>query len=265
MSEAPNSTVLEILARSTVFQSVPSGDLERLSARCTHQRFRRGAPIMSFGDAGDSLAVVGRGRIKGTIPSPNGDGEFLIGVMWPGDCFGEVAVFDQKARAGTATAVTECEVVFVPRVELLAMMERRPAVSIRLVETVCDKLRTACELSLSLRFLDVPSRLYRRLLYLGRFDTRRDGNGIRIQHGLSQRELADSIGASREALNKVMGDWKRAGFVEFGRGYVVVVDPAALAMRIPASVRQGSLLECSEERPLEHMAHPVGRGGKIRS
>lgn len=264
MPEAPNSTILGILARSRVFQTVPAGDLERLALHCTPGRYRRGAAILQTGEPGDMLVVVGRGRVKGTIPSPDGDGEFLIGMLWPGDCFGEIAVFDYRARAAAATAVTECEVVLVPRAELLSLMERRPAVAIRLVESVCEKLRTAVELSLCLRFLDVPSRLYRRLLDLGRYDSRREGNGVRIQHGLSQRELADSIGASREALNKVLGEWKRAGLVDGGRGYIVVLDASALAMRIPASARQGSLLGSSDDDgPPEQPVTPSGRGSKV--
>jgi len=251
MSESPTTVSLGILSRSRVFQAVPSGDLERLASRCSYERYRRGAVIMRLGDPGDALLVVGRGRVKATLPSPNADGEFIIGLLWPGDVMGELAVFDRNARAISAVAVTEAEVLFVPRTELMTLLERRPAVATRLLETVCEKLRTALELSLSIRFLDVQSRFYRRLIHLGRYDSRRDGSGIRIQHGLSQRELADSIGASREALNKLFGEWKRAGLLEYGRGFVVVRDPAALTMRLPPSLRQDPILECFDTRPLE--------------
>ena len=257
MGESLIDLSLGILSRSRVFQKLPSGDLERLAPRCAYERFRRGSTIARFGESTNSLMVVGRGRVKGTIPSPDGDGEFIVSLFWPGDVFGEVAFFDNRLRAGTAVAVTECEVLFVPRTELFAMMERRPTVAIRLAESVCDKLRIALELSLSMRFLDVPSRFYRRLVHLGRFDSRPDGAGVRIHHGLSQRELADSIGASREALNKLFGEWKRAGLLDHGRGYVVVRDPAALAMRLPPAVRQGSLIEASESRLVDVAVGPT--------
>jgi CRP-like cAMP-binding protein len=262
MGEAASNLSLGILSRSRVFQGIPSGDLERLAPRCTLERYRRGAVIVRLGEPTNSLIVVGRGRVKGSLPSPNGDAEFIVSLFWPGDVFGEVAVFDNQARAGCAIAVTECEILFVPRAELFAMMERRPTIAIRLAESLCDKLRTALDLSLSLRFLDVPARFYRRLLYLGRFDSRREGSGIRIHHGLSQRELADSIGASREALNKLFGEWKRAGLLEYGRGYVVVTDPAALSMRVPPAIRQGPMIEACEAGPAEAGAAPARRSGK---
>jgi CRP/FNR family transcriptional regulator, cyclic AMP receptor protein len=259
MGEKPNDPTFRILATSRVFQVAPSSDLERLASHCLCERYRRGAEIVRRGAPGDSLAVLGRGRVKNILPSPTGEAEFVTAMFWPGDVFGEIAAFDRRARAGTVIAVTEAEVVFVPRTELMSLLERRPAVAIRLIESLCEKLRASLDLSLGMRFLDVASRFYQRLLYLSRFDAHRDGIAVRIQHGLSQQELADSIGASREALNKVISDWKRAGLVEWGRGYVVVNDPALLAQRISPSVRNEAFLGMSA---VEQMLAADGDGSK---
>ncbi|HEY2772899.1 MAG TPA: Crp/Fnr family transcriptional regulator [Candidatus Binatia bacterium] len=256
MAESASDISLAILKRAHVLEVAPAADLERLAQRCTVQRFRRGSEIIRRSAPGEALIVVGRGRIKATVPSPNGDGEFLIGVYWPGQAFGEIPMFDPSAQPAAATAVTEAEVVFVPRADLLSLMERRPAVAIRMVEALCDQLRSAVELNLSLRFLDLPSRFYQRLAYLSRHDSRRDGASLLIHHGLSQQELADSIGASREGLNKLIADWKRAGLIESGRGFVHITDWAALAERMPSAVRQnfsfeddGGLTEPPRRRP----------------
>lgn len=222
---------------SPIFQVAPSADLERLAARCLCERYRRGAEIVRRGAPGDALGVLGRGRVKTLLPSPDGEGEFIVAMFWSGDVFGEIAAFEQPSYGASTIAITECEVAFVPRGDLLSLLERRPAVAVRLLEALASKLRAAFDLSLSMRFLDVPSRFYQRLLYLSRFDSRPDGNAVRIQHGLSQQELADSIGASREALNKVISDWKKAGLIEWGRGHIIVRDPANLAQRIPPSAR----------------------------
>jgi len=264
MAEPLTETRVRILAGARVFEDLPSGDLERLAVHSECKRFRRGAVITQRGEATDSLMVVGRGRLKGTIPSPNGNGEFIVILFSQGEVFGEVAVFDRQVRAGTAVAVTECEILFVPRTELFAVMEQRPALAIRLAESICLKLRVALELALCLRYLDVPSRLYRRLLYLARFDSRPDGAGVRIQHGLSQRELADSIGASREALNKFLGEWKRAGLIDFGRGFVVMRDSAALSAQVSPPIREGVRIGASENRPVEMAASGEPAGSELR-
>ena len=237
MAEKPVNPCLGILSRSRVFQAAPCADLEGLALRCVVERYRRGEQIVQRGVPGDALVVVGRGRAKATLPAPGADAELVVSLLWPGDLFGEAELFDRQVRTATAIAVTEVEVAFVPRIEFLALLERRPAVAVRLAEALCDKLRIAREMTISLRFLDIPSRLYRQLLYLGQYDSRPEAGGVHIQHGLSQQELADSIGASREALNKIISDWKRAGVLEWGRGFVVLPDPGALQRRLPHALR----------------------------
>lgn len=232
-----------ILRSAPAFQSVPLPELERLAARCTLQRFRRGAHVMRRGAPGESLLVVGRGRLKATLASPTADGEFLCGMFWPGDTFGELSIFGPRQRPVSATALTDCEILFVPREHLLALLERRPAVIVRLIEQLCDRLRNTIDMNMGLRYLDLHTRLYQRLLLLSRHDTHVETGGIRIQHGLSQQELADSIGASREGLNKLLSEWKKAGLIETGRGYTTVLDPAGLASRVALSARKDFLLD----------------------
>lgn len=250
MTDRTKDSVLGVLALSPIFQAAPSSDLERLAPRCLYERYRRGAEIVRRGTPGDSLGVLGRGRLKTLLPSPDGEAEFIIAMLWPGDVFGEIAAFEHPAYGASTVAITESEVVFVPRTELIATLERRPAVAIKLLEALAAKLHVTCDLSLSMRFLDVPSRFYQRLLYLSRYDARRENGTVRIQHGLSQQELADSIGASREALNKVISDWKRAELIEWGRGFIVIRDPATLAQRLPPAARNPATMAIDAESTL---------------
>lgn len=242
MLDASPTNALEILRTCPALQVAPSADLERLASNCTVHRYRRGATVLQRGAVWDSLMVLGRGRLKITALSPDAKGDLIVGLLRPGDVFGELSVFHRLPMIAVLQAVSESEAVFVPRADLMALMERRPAVAVALLEVLCEKLRLAVDMIVNLRFLDMPSRLFRRLQLLGRLDARREGPAIRIQHGLSQQELADSIGASREALNKLLSEWRREGLVEYGRGYVVVVDGNGLLRRLPAQVRQHNAL-----------------------
>jgi CRP/FNR family cyclic AMP-dependent transcriptional regulator len=248
MTESQNELTFGILSRSRVFQNLPSAELFRLSTRCSYERYRRGAAIRRDGDARDALVVLGRGRVKASLASPTADGELIVGLLGSGEVFGEPSLFDGEAKVMSAVALADTEVLFVPRRELLAIIEKTPAIALGLLESVCEKLRLAADMSVSIRYLDVQARFYRRLQYLGRYDAHDDGDGIRIQHALSQRELADSIGVSREALNKLFGEWKRAGLVAYGRGYIVVKDPPALALRLPPALRLNGLIEASDRK-----------------
>lgn len=233
MEFAGSDLKLTFLAQSWLFQAATSGDREWLAPRCTVARYRRGARIVGRGVTGQFLYVVGQGRVKGTLPSPMADGEFVIALLWPGDTFGEASVLEHASAFGNAMAMTDVQLLAVPRADLLEVLARRPELMLRLMGAMADKLRMALDLNLGLRFLDIPARLYRRLLYLARFDSRREADGLVIRHGLSQLELADSIGASREALNKLIGEWKRDGLVEWRRGSVVIRDADALTRRMP--------------------------------
>ncbi len=245
MPESPTDLSLGVLLKSRVFRALPPTELSRLSSRCSYERYRRGSAIRRDGDAQDALVVLGRGRVKASLASPTADGELIVGLLGSGEVFGEPALFDGEAKVMTAVALADTEVVFVPRRELLPVIERVPSIALGLLESVCEKLRLAVEMSVCIRYLDVQARFYRKRQYLGRFDARHDGDGVRIQHALSQRELADSIGVSREALNKLFGEWRRAGLVAYGRGYIVVKDPSGLALRLPPALRMGGLIAAS--------------------
>jgi CRP/FNR family transcriptional regulator, cyclic AMP receptor protein len=249
MQESPNELIVSSLSRCRVFQTLGPAEIGRLAMRCCYERFRRGTIIVrnsSDHDTQEQLVVIGRGRVKVSLASPTADGELIVGLLGSGEVFGEPNLFDGEAKVLLAVALADTEVLFVPRRDLLSIIEKSPAVALCLLESVCEKLRLAVEMSLCIRYLDVQARFYRRLQHLGRYDASLDGDGVRIQHALSQRELADSIGVSREALNKLFGEWKRAGLVAYGRGYIVVKDPSGLAQRLPPALRNGGLIEATD-------------------
>ena len=177
------------------------------------------------------------------LPTPETGSDFLVGIVAPGDIIGEIGVFEGTPRVGSHIAINETEVVVVGREDVLSLVARYPQVAIRLLAELSTKLRLALELGLGMHSLDLPARFYRRLLYFRRTDPREDANGLRIEHGLSQRDLATSIGATREALNRLMKGWKESGFIDYGRGFVVITNPQALEDMLPPSARLGSLLE----------------------
>lgn len=230
---------LEMLRSSWVFQTAGASELQALAGHCTVERYLKGTRIARQGLRGAGLMLLSSGLAKGTVASPDGRGDFLITVIWPGDVFGETVVFERQPALGTVTAITNCDILQVPRAPLLETCHKSPAFTLRLMAAACDKLQTTLDLAVSLRFDDVSSRLYRRIAHFARFESEcaPEGKAIRVHHGLSQQELADSIGASREALNKIVSAWQRAGLVKWGRGEILLNDPAALARQLPPALR----------------------------
>lgn len=227
-----------LLSDSRVFDVLPKEEIERVAARSLYRRLRRGQALTKHGDSVESLIVIGKGCLKAVLPSPEPKSEFLLGTFVRGDVIREIGLFENVPRVGSHLAVIETEVLLVPKTVFFELIEHRPAVARRLLEAVAKKLRLAMELGLALHSLGFPGRFHARLLDLARHGSRPTGDGLRIDHGLSQRELADSIASSREALNRLMTDWKHSGLIDYGRGFVVIRDLKALAAVLPPSFRR---------------------------
>lgn len=241
-SQSPSSIRLGWLRACWVFQPATPAQLAVLAEASQTRHFARRTEIQRRGAPSDHLMVLARGRAKICLPSPDSGAEYIVALATEGTVFGEVAFFDELSRASSLVALSDCEVVTIPRRWFAPFLESNPAVASRLLSLTCDKLRMSLELIHTNRFLDMSARFYRRLQYLALVDSRMTDEGLRIDHGLAQYDLANSIGASREAFNKLISRWKHEGLIDYGRGYLVVRDGAALARCLPPGSRQDSVL-----------------------
>ena len=214
-----------MLQGSPLFRGLPPATLERIAALATQKSYRRGEIVFSAGDAGDSLFGVVSGRIR--ISTGNADGrEIFLNIMEPGDSFGEIALLDGGTRTATATATEAAELVSIRREPLFELLAREPKTALELLRLCGERLRWTSGLLEDWSFLDVPARLAKRLLSLGELHGE-DSAGGRVVR-ISQEELANFLGVSRQAVNEQLQDWKARGWVSLGRGTVTVRDAAAL-------------------------------------
>jgi CRP-like cAMP-binding protein len=198
-------------------------DLEALASRGRKRRFAAGAVIFHEGDSGDGLYVLVEGRVRLTMLSGAG-GEAIVAVLGPGECLGEMALFDGKPRSTTATAAEATTTFFVSRADFVAWVSERPAAALALLETLSLRLRRANENMTDMVFLDLAQRLAKELVRLAAAEgTQR---GARIQ--VTQAELASMLGVSRESVNKQLNQFAREGWITLGRGAVTVLNPGAL-------------------------------------
>jgi CRP-like cAMP-binding protein len=198
-------------------------DLEALASRGRKRRFANGAVIFHEGDAGDGLYVLVQGRVRLSVLSGAGS-EAVLALLGPGECLGDMALFDGKSRSTTATATEATMTFFVSRDDFVAWVSERPAAALALLETLSLRLRRANENMTDLVFLDLPQRLAKELVRLAAGEgTQRSA---RIQ--VTQAELASMLGVSRESVNKQLNQFAREGWIKLSRGSVTVLDPGAL-------------------------------------
>jgi CRP-like cAMP-binding protein len=178
------------------------------------------------GEPAQALFGIVHGKLKVVSCGPDGR-DTVLGIMSDGEVFGEVALLDGGKRSATCTALEPCELLVIDRVQFMHLLEDSPSIAVKLLHVLAQRLRRLSQRSEDAAFLDVPSRLARSLLDLAtRFGERQraPASGICIALRLSQQELGELVGATRESVNKHLSDWTRQGFLKLRDGRMVISD-----------------------------------------
>ena len=193
--------------------------------------FETGQFLLRRGDRGEAMIVVVEGHVKIVMTSDRG-AELLITIIESGGILGELALLDGGERSADAIALDHVKAIKLPRSAFLNFLERHPRASIRLLALLSMKLRHTTELAEDAAFLDLPVRLYRRLLSLAKLYGVQTDKGLLVAHKMPQKDLASSIGASRESVNKQLRAWFALGLIETGSGYTLIKNPQALEREV---------------------------------
>lgn len=190
----------------------------------------RGQVLFHEGEPGDRLYLIASGKLKLGRRSADGR-ENLLAVLGPGEMFGELSLFSPGPRTASATAVADAELLELSHEELVVWLERYPAVAKHLLEALAQRLRRTNEALADLVFSDVPGRVAKALLDLSTRFGQPVEDGVRVAHDLTQEELAQLVGASRETVNKALADFTSRGWVRREGRAVVLLDMRRLERR----------------------------------
>ena len=220
----------EVLAKAGLFQGVPAEDAELIAGQFDILDVPRGTVVFHEGEPGDSLYIVLGGKIK--LGRRTADGrENLVAVMGPSDQFGELSLFDPGPRTSTAVAVTDARLARMSKQALRTWITQRPQIAEQLLRVVARRLRRTNAMLGDLIFTDVPGRVAKQLLQLAqRFGTQ-EGGALRVTHDLTQEEIAQLVGASRETVNKALADFAHRGWIRLEGKSVLISDFERLARR----------------------------------
>lgn len=210
-----------IVERNSLFRGLPRETRVRIAALAVRRGYEEGTVIFMRGDPGDSLCGVATGRVRISASGPGGK-EVFLNIMEPGDAFGEIALLDGSPRTATATAMAPTELIVIPRDAFSALLQSQPQLAAHLIQLLCRRVRWTAELMEDTALLSVPARLAKRLLSLASAP----GHGAKV--ALSQEELAQFLGLSRQIVNQHLQAWRAQGWLALGRGSITVVDAEAL-------------------------------------
>ena len=220
----------EVLARAGIFQGVDPAAVAELTGRLDPVTFRRGQCVFLEGDAGDRLYVIVEGKVKISRRALDGR-ENVLAVLGPAEIFGELALFDPGPRTSTVTTLTNVRSMSMDRAALSVWIRDHPEIAEQLLRVLARRLRRTNDIVTDVIFTDVPGRVAKQLLTLAQRFGVREGAALRVDHDLTQLELAQLVGSSRETVNKALGEFTQRGGIRVQGKTVFIEAPERLARR----------------------------------
>jgi len=210
------------LTKIPLFADLEERELAQIAQAGRYRQIPKGSILFFQDDPADGQYVLRSGSVAIYISSSDGR-ELVLGEMRPGDCFGELALITGGTRSTTAVTLLKSELFIIPSELFLDLIYSHPDMLRSLLIETAHRLYASTRRESALAFLDAPARLARILLQLAELS---DAPGGYIT--ISQLDLARRAGLTRQTVAKILGRWRRSGWLLTGRGRVVLLDKSAL-------------------------------------
>jgi CRP-like cAMP-binding protein len=218
----PTEEIYKALEAADLLKGAGPAAVESLALGCRTRRYRKGQSVFFQGDPSDAVLVVAEGRLKVSVSSEDGS-EILLDLVEPGQSVGDVGVLDGQPRSADVQALADTAVVVIPADALWACMDEFPDVARAAVRALAARLRRLTDDASNLVFLDLPRRVAKLIL------AELDGQGTdRIALGLSQAEIGQRLGATRQSVNTALRAFVRRGWIQVAGQQIDVLDAQAM-------------------------------------
>ncbi len=212
-----------LLADLDLFRKLRADELDRLVAFTRWTQPKARTILFRRSDPGTSMMVVRDGRVKVCTHSEDGK-ELVLNMFGPGDVFGEIALLDGSPRTADAVTIDDCELLVLDRRDFIPFLLEHSDASVRMLEVLTHRLRRTTQLLEDVAFREGPSRLARRFVHLAEFSGRPVKSGVFVDMPLSQQQLGNMVGMTRESINKQLRQWRAQGLITWTRGYYTITD-----------------------------------------
>jgi CRP/FNR family cyclic AMP-dependent transcriptional regulator len=210
------------LAEIPLFRGLPADRLKKLSEVLRKKSVPSGTNMITADQPGEVVYVLLEGTVKILIEQVDGR-EVILAFLGPGDTVGEMSLVDSAGRSANVMTMEKCTFLWMDRATFQDLLRNVPEFAQNLVRLLSSRLRMANEQIQSLSSLDVAGRLARQLLaFSERYGEPIDG-GVRVALRLTQTDLAELVGASRERVNQVMVDFRQKGYLTVDSSHHILV------------------------------------------
>lgn len=216
----------------SLFRDLPDHDWQWIRARLRHRPLREGEVVFCKGDTEGTTYIITSGRVKICVTTPDGR-ESVLAILAPGDCFGELAALDGEPRSADAVAMEDTEVWRLAKEDFSSLVERSPHFARRLIAVLTRRLRETDQHFTDLVFFDLFARVARKLLELADAQGMDTAQGVEIPFRLTQQELANLVGSTRESVNKALRFYSDRGHIISRGRRITVVSRSGLERHLP--------------------------------
>lgn len=206
--------------------------LEKIAAVVSNQHVGRHQFVVREGDPGETFYIIVEGSVAVCRIASDGR-ETILSILKEGDFFGEMSILDSSLRSASIKTLTECQFAMIKRDDFLELLDNNPKIGKLLVIELSERLRAANQLIAATTSQDIRSRLASLLLNLGENFGEPAENGVRISLRLTNQEMANMIGTTRETVNRTLNRFWDDRLIDMRTSHVVIVDQGRLKALIP--------------------------------
>lgn len=217
------SKLVTFFKEGSLFSNLTEEELLQLAQIARERRFDRNQVIFYEGDLGGSLYIIAKGTVKIVMMADDGR-EHILGLLHEGDFFGEISLIDGRPRSATAIAQEKVSIVMVSRDDFIRLLRENPEMSLKIMVTLCERLRKTDKHVESLAFLSAPGRVAQVLLNWCERHAEGASTDIVIPHKMTRQEFASIAGTSRETLTRVLMDLQDDGLIRLEKSEIHIID-----------------------------------------
>ncbi len=200
-----------------LFSGFEDQDIDVLVGHAINKTFAKNTIIINEGDESDSLYVILSGTVKIFLSDEDGK-EIILNTQGPNEYFGELALIDDAPRSASVMTLDDCKVSIILKRDFEKFISKNPEICFRLIRGLTKRLRRLTDNVKSLALMDVYGRVARTLIELSE-DL--DGQMV-VQQKLTQRDIANMVGASREMVSRILRDLSTGGYITVDKKHITI-------------------------------------------
>ena len=213
----------DLLTKISLFQELEPHEREALSHRLTIRHFPKNTFVILDGDHSDSLYIILEGKIKVFLSDDTGK-EVILNYQGPGEYFGEMSLLDELPRSASVVTLKSSKIAVLSKQDFMHCIVEHPNIAMSIIKHLSIRLRTLTEKVKNLALMDVYGRVTHTLLDLSE---PQDGGRV-VKEPLTQQELANLVGASREMVTRILKDLTTGGYINIKNKQITIKEKLPL-------------------------------------